>query len=257
MTFEATIQKITPQQAEEWLLNNNSMNRVLKPNHVDVIARDIRAGNWKFNGDAIRFDDEGMLIDGQHRLSAILKSGLSVDTLIIRGIPQEARLTIDSGIRRTAGDQMSILGVKSANGVAAACRYAMILKNGRSASLQYSSSEILDFYNKHTEISEHVSKTKGQVGVSSLAGAASYILSKVRPDLVQGFQDTWTYGVGVRGDAFLSLREKLIQANTSKLRMSTNVKIMLFGYALSKAVNNEKVLLMRLPNAIHIKGWTD
>jgi hypothetical protein len=74
---------------------------------------------------------------------------------------------------------------------------------------------------------------------------------------VQGFQDTWTYGVGVRGDAFLSLREKLIQANASKLRMSTNVKIMLFGYALSKAVNNEKVLLMRLPNAIHIKGWTD
>lgn len=254
---EVTLEKITPEVAQEWLNTYNTCNRNLRLSHVDKLVRDILNGSWKINGDAIRFSVSGELLDGQHRLTAIAKSGLAVETLVIRGISEASRQTIDSGIKRTSGDNLGLMGIKNCNRVAAACRYAILLKT-RQFGASFTNSEIIDFYNKHSAISEHATRfEKSIAGSATMAVATSYILSLVKPDLVEPFHDTWVHGVGERNSPFLMLREKLIQNTGNKLNMRTNLKLQYFGVAISKAVRNEKVLLLKAHTNFTIKGWTD
>lgn len=64
--------EITPELARQ-LLSNNKINRKIKPTIVERYAEQMEAGEWKFTGDTIKVDGEGMLLDGQHRLLAIIK----------------------------------------------------------------------------------------------------------------------------------------------------------------------------------------
>ena len=68
--------KVTPHLASKWL-QKNSCNRPLSQNTVYRYADAILSGEWKLNGDTIRFDSNGTLIDGQHRLHACVKAGKS------------------------------------------------------------------------------------------------------------------------------------------------------------------------------------
>jgi hypothetical protein len=60
--------EITPAMAREWLEKNIENNRGVGAQVVDAYARDMLAGKWYIPGDPIRFDEDGNLIDGQHRL---------------------------------------------------------------------------------------------------------------------------------------------------------------------------------------------
>ena len=72
---------ITPEYAKE-LLDYNKKNRSLSKATVDRYAEDMRKDNWQQNGEAIKIDWDGNLIDGQHRLAACVKSGVSFDKLL-------------------------------------------------------------------------------------------------------------------------------------------------------------------------------
>jgi len=60
------VMTITPEIAIK-MLSKNTSNRPLNQKHIAFLVRDIKAGRWKLNGDAIRFG-ENALLDGQHRL---------------------------------------------------------------------------------------------------------------------------------------------------------------------------------------------
>ena len=68
----AKIVDITPEMAREYL-EKNSHNRRLSERSVRNLATAIKNGEWQVNGEAIKVDKEGNLLDGQHRLSAIEK----------------------------------------------------------------------------------------------------------------------------------------------------------------------------------------
>lgn len=106
--------KITPQMAAQMLLKNTQNRKISKP-HVSDMVRDMVAGNWQQNGDTIRFDWNDELVDGQHRLKAIVESGISMVCVVIRGLDPSAMKTIDSGKKRSYGDRLTIRGMKNAN----------------------------------------------------------------------------------------------------------------------------------------------
>jgi hypothetical protein len=108
-TLEPTseIAEITPQMAREWLEKDVPQQRCMKAHVVDAYARDMRAGRWSLNGDPIRFDVDGNLIAGQHRLHAIIEADVSVKSFVVRRVPVEALITLDSGIKRTMGDELT------------------------------------------------------------------------------------------------------------------------------------------------------
>lgn len=102
---------ITPAKAEKWLEKNFEYNRRLKPGLVNKIAADIQAGRWHLTGDLIRFNTMGFLIDGQHRLNAVLKADQSIESYVAFDVPDEAKKVIDTGISRTAADILTMDGI--------------------------------------------------------------------------------------------------------------------------------------------------
>jgi len=103
---------ITPAIAADFL-KRNTKNRPLAENRSWSIANAIKNGEWRMNGDAIRFNESGELIDGQTRLSAIILAGIAVDSLVIFDLKDDVFSTIDiNGSARTASDVLSISGMK-------------------------------------------------------------------------------------------------------------------------------------------------
>ena len=112
---------VTPEIAQKWLLRNIK-NRNLRKGMVGQYGRDMAAGEWTINGSTVVFSVDGDLIDGQHRLSAIAacdRAGVSFPLLVVRGVVEKAKRTIDGGAKRTMGDRLSIDSVASNTSVLA------------------------------------------------------------------------------------------------------------------------------------------
>lgn len=103
-------------------LTFNTRNRNIRARDVDKLARDMENGHWVFNGDAIRFDWNGRLIDGQHRLSAIVQSGMIVRLTVIWGLDPSAQDVTDCGIIRKMSDILTLHGKTNTVVTAAALR---------------------------------------------------------------------------------------------------------------------------------------
>ena len=103
----ANIETISPETAKEYLRANNR-NRLVRPESVDSIARDIRRGTFVLTHQGIAFDENGRLIDGQHRLLAILKANTPVTLMVTRGLPANVVDSVDRGINRSVADAMRI-----------------------------------------------------------------------------------------------------------------------------------------------------
>lgn len=124
--LDITYEVVTPQMASEYLQKTTGRQRPISPAHVRVLADAMVKGGWGTNGDAIRFNELGELIDGHHRLKACTVAGLPFKTLVMRGLPMDAYGTIDLGRRRGARDMLRWDGVshsaEKASIVAAAMR---------------------------------------------------------------------------------------------------------------------------------------
>jgi len=112
---------ITPKRAVEYL-ESNTRNRKVRARTVSFYARHIAEGEWEPNGESIIFAEDGTLLDGQHRLLACVEAGKSFKTLVVRGCSNDAFLTIDQSIPRSAGDIVGLSGQAHANRKAAAAR---------------------------------------------------------------------------------------------------------------------------------------
>lgn len=86
LTVEVEI--ITPDSAEAYLANN-AHHRKVKQKKVNEYAKDLIYGTWRLNGKTITFDSNGRLLGGQHRLHAVVQSGKSLTTLVVRGLDPE------------------------------------------------------------------------------------------------------------------------------------------------------------------------
>ena len=80
-----TVDIINPEEAAAYL-KNNAMHRKIKQKKVDEYMNQMVDGKWKLNGKALIFDSNGRLLNGQHRLSAVVQAGTPLTTLVIRGV---------------------------------------------------------------------------------------------------------------------------------------------------------------------------
>lgn len=99
---------ITPAMALDWLENANVRNRPLSEDHVNKLARDMKNGKWKISHEGIAFDPHGILLDGQHRLWAIVESQVSIDMLVFFNVPQDSVMVINGGRVRTVVDVLKL-----------------------------------------------------------------------------------------------------------------------------------------------------
>lgn len=109
---------LTPALAE-MLKAINPDNRNIRQTVVDRYVADIREGNWKLTGESVKVSKEGLLNDGQHRCTAVIRAGRSITTIFTFGLDRQSRLVVDQGAVRTTGDYLGMAGVADGNHVAA------------------------------------------------------------------------------------------------------------------------------------------
>ena len=130
MIPEIKIESVTPQMAARWL-GTMQGNRKLKQDRVKRYAREIIAGKWRFdNGESIKFDHDGVLRDGQHRLQAVIAAGVSQKFYVLRGMAAEAVITLDTGVSRSFADYATIKGTPYGSMAATVARMWHRFENG-------------------------------------------------------------------------------------------------------------------------------
>lgn len=222
---------ITPALAEEWL-RTNSRNRRISERHVNFLAKVITNGEWVYNGDSIKFTADGVLADGQHRLRAIIKSGIPVESLVVMGVSDHAMETLDTVKRRTMHDLLQIRGDAHASVLAVAVSYLQKWREtGKLAQLgrtdRPSHSELLLLLEQHPRLREHAARARvlrKAVGVSDGYWAVvGYILNEINEEDADYFLDRLADGVLLpESSPIFLLRARLLHERAKRTgRLST------------------------------------
>lgn len=104
---EAYIVNVTPAMAEVWLKQNvvgEHGNRRFRKAHARSLAEEMRRGEWKVTHQGIAFGRSGRLLDGQHRLAAIVDSGTTQPLLVFIDAPEDGFANFDRGAQRGMSD---------------------------------------------------------------------------------------------------------------------------------------------------------
>jgi hypothetical protein len=109
---------VTPEMAKEWLRANDK-NRNLRANIVADFARDMLGEVWEYNGETISFSWDGFLLDGQHRLTALVLAGKTtpdvfIEVLVVFGLDPATQMTMDRGVKRNPADFLKLEGYENA-----------------------------------------------------------------------------------------------------------------------------------------------
>jgi hypothetical protein len=116
---------VTPKLATQWL-ETNTRNRGIRRYRVSRYAADMVAGRWAMTGEPIKFSRDNQLLDGQHRLLAVVEAGVNVPMAVARGIDPEAQNNMDTGGARSAGDFLKINGYPNSNVLGCATKWAIL-----------------------------------------------------------------------------------------------------------------------------------
>lgn len=112
---------ITPSVAASWL-TRNIHNRAQRVQGKQAYGRDMANDAWQLNGDTIKFDWFGNLIDGQHRLEACVAEQKNFQSIVVWGLDPAVLVTIDTGMVRSFRDQLRMDEVKASATVSALAR---------------------------------------------------------------------------------------------------------------------------------------
>jgi hypothetical protein len=209
------LQKIGPDEAAA-MLEHNSRNRSLTAKTTRKYVRAIESNDWPFLGDPIRFDSEGNLLDGQHRLAAIVETGAVIEFVVVRGIPADSQKYMDGGRTRTAVDQLKIEGMANAPAAAAVATCAMRWDLGDilAANIKFSTFEVVDWVEEHVDQVEAAVSAANRVRVAtgatiSIVGGAHIQATRVATgDVIDSFFNGLITGAGLEaGSPILSLRD--------------------------------------------------
>lgn len=140
MTTNSKVETITPGMAKKWLETMVS-NRPLSDSKCLEYAIEMEEGKWVLNGETIKFNGNGALFDGQHRLQACVLAEKPFKSYVVRGIEDKmAFATVDVGKLRSGGDIFGLSGFKDPNNSAACAMWLYQYKHGMLSRLGHSGS---------------------------------------------------------------------------------------------------------------------
>lgn len=214
------IVKVSPDMART-LLKTNTDNRTVRKNRVNNYATQMKRGQWKLTGDPIRISRTGRLLDGQHRLLAIIEANTEVETFVIEGLEDDTFTVIDSGLGRTPADALTFAGIGSASHISPVTRILIGIENGLNiynteAMSLVTRQDVLDYSEANIEILRWAvgigQRTDKAVDGIRTAWAVFAVVaqSATSPEEVEEFLGRIADGVGlVAGDPRLALRNWL------------------------------------------------
>lgn len=219
-----SVETITPEQAGR-LLESNRHNRNLRRAWVDSLAAMMSRGEWVFDGSTLKIAEDGTLLDGQHRLAAIVASGVSLEMVVVRGLSIEAQDTVDVGRGRRLADVLAIEGHTDAHALGAAISFLHRYRTGQRMDMSRATAptpqqalaliEELPELRESVRVARRVTKEiRGPIGV--FAGL-HYIFSEVDQPATDDFYDRLATGWELKkGDPVWHLRRHILRPRSDR-----------------------------------------
>lgn len=221
---------ITPALAQTYL-DANADNRDIRTRTVNRYARLMKRGKWKLTHQGIGFDENGRLVDGQHRLRAIVVADVPVEMMVTTGLDPETFRDVDTGVRRNDVDRLKFAGHSDVQLRSAACCRAMLhaaagllAQRGRVRLADvFEEGDYLDYYEKHHKAIEfamcEMKTTRGLYNGQFLAAVARAYYTVDR-DRLQQFLRVYTTGMSetLKDSVAIRLRNNAINTGMEKKR---------------------------------------
>lgn len=218
---------VTPELAKQWL-GNNRHNRPMRDRTVTDYARDMAAGHWHLNGEAIKRAADGTLLDGQHRLKAVIASATTIPMIVVTGLDPDTQETMDAGRRRRVSDVLSLRGEANPTILAAIARRVWAWERGDRrlmGNATPTTAEVADTLTAHPELRRSV-----EVGTrvnyqfrylpQTVVGFSHYLFNKVASDQAPEFFARLGDGADLPlGHPVLTLRTRIISERTDGHRV--------------------------------------
>lgn len=250
------VETITPSKAKA-LLARNTENRPLRNSRISQLSHAMKNGQWRMNGEAIKISAEGELLDGQHRLSAVIEADVKIDMMVVRDLDHDIFTTLDQGMKRTGGDILSLAGYTNAAALAAAARLAIIHKVTGSPfgnvldGAEPTVDDVLEFVGANPYLGEatrEVAKRKilSRMLTGRVAAFAWFHFGRVRPEETAEFFSSLASGAGLKdGSPILLLRNRLIAAQTGYEKLPPRFRSQLCAKAIRKYLSGDKTAVLR------------
>ncbi len=228
--------KVTPELAAAWL-QKNPRNRNLNDKLVRDYARQMSAGGWAANGETIKIASNGDLLDGQHRLSAIVQSGVTLELVVVTGLPAATQNTMDTGRKRVVADVLAISGETNSNVLAAVARRVWLWDNGNrrfTTASNPSPNEVIAMIEKYPSLrrSAEIGARTNSVfrpAPATVTGMAHHLVLQVDQDDTALFFAQLGHGTDLKtGHPVLTLRDRLIRDRVSMKKVPFHVGVALY-----------------------------
>lgn len=215
--------EVTPDQATKWL-EGNMHNRPLSQSLSEKYAEEMRQGRWMLTHQGIAFDADKTLVDGQHRLWAVVLAERSVQFSVTYDVPIATQIVVDDHKPRSAAVALTLAGYAvTATTVATA---SMMMRGFTSYGYgrgKFSKQEIRDCIEKHKDCLEFVTELfrsrKTHLAVAPVRAAvarAYYHGNRERLNQFVGILLDGIPGDIVEDRAALALRNVLLQPKISR-----------------------------------------
>lgn len=104
----AEVVKVTPELARRLIEKSNYGNRKVRTGVVKKYAKIMKNGDWRFSPETISISKSGRLLNGQHRMLAVIESGITCRFLFATGFEDEVFSVLDRGAVRSRADALKI-----------------------------------------------------------------------------------------------------------------------------------------------------
>lgn len=230
------IKLVTPEMAME-LLKRNINNRRLSERTVGYYAEQMRNNEWRLTGQGISISENGVILDGQHRLEAVVRAKTPVKFLIIYGVKDDTFANYDVGKNRSFGDVFDIQGIPYSSLVSSIIvsyhRRILGITHRPDHKKQLSKKNALTLYYKNAELFKEIAKNSTRIYSYSrllraayMGGFMAYLIieKKHSPEKVYSFFDQILSGRNIENNTILLLRDNLIKDGTGRYKMSPKMK---------------------------------
>lgn len=222
------------------LLSRNTNNRKISKANVRRYRMDAANGHWALNGQPIIISDDGVLADGQHRLQAIDETDFKVPMLIVAGVAPKARVTMDQGRPRNAGDDITMLGEETGEIAGTMIRYIMGFEANARQHLRglakVSRAQIQEFFERNkdrirrsAEVAAELRTPARAYVAAPMLGFIHFILSQENPEKAEAYVRQIGLGEGLTSaDPAYVVRAKLI--DLGRINGTKKAEIILSGW---------------------------
>lgn len=253
MNYEIIL--ISPTYAQH-LLTKNISNRPISKRTVERYALEMQENKWITNGDTIKISTSGKLIDGQHRLMAIVSTGLSIVMGVCHNVPDNAFVTYDKGKRRGHADDLAIAGFTYRNHAAAINRiyYSWsICDDKKNFYANYGRQKVtdqmlLDYAKQKKTILDEallIGIQLKNITSITIVGVAYSILQEIDKSEAEVFFEIINDGIfREKYDPMKMLRDRLLRSPVSSFKEQTMILALIFkAWNLSKKGKKVKSLV--------------